>query len=246
MSKPITGIIHVHSDFSSDALCSIAYLADFARDIGFGFVGLTDHAEDLSSEDTESLRHECDKHSDESCVVIPGLEFRCKEDIHILGLGITNGVTDTDPVAVASQIRDLGGLAVLAHPGRNGFQCPPELCRVLNGIEIWNAADDGRFIPPVTNLHLFQEARSCNPAISAFGGADLHWVDGPPGVKIELRSKANPVKSEMVLDCLRSGEFTIQGRYVALDARVTPNWLTRSWIWMLRKSYEISKSISGA
>ncbi len=147
MSEPVRGIIHVHSDFSRDGLHSIADLADFAREAGFRFVGLTDHDEDLSLEDRTSLRRECEKHSDESCVIIPGLEFRCNADIHILGLGITDDVRSSDAATVATQITEMGGIAVLAHPSRNGYQCPGELCAVLNGIEIWNAVYDGRFVP---------------------------------------------------------------------------------------------------
>ncbi len=104
MSENIKGIIHVHSDFSRDGLHSVADLAEFARQSGFRFVGLTDHAEDLSEEHMQSLRQECEKHSDESCVMIPGLEFRCSGDIHILGLGIAHDIASGDPVTVASRI----------------------------------------------------------------------------------------------------------------------------------------------
>src|SRR3990172_6112768 len=100
MSELVKGIIHVHSDFSRDGLCSIADLADFAREAGFQFVGLTDHAEDLSPEDMESLRRECEKHSERSFVMIPGLEFRCSDDIHILGLGITGDISSSDAVTL--------------------------------------------------------------------------------------------------------------------------------------------------
>ncbi len=244
MNKPVRGIIHVHSHFSTDGLCSIAVLADFARDSGFQFVGLTDHAEDLSLEERESLRRECEKHSDESCVLIPGLEFRCGDDIHILGLGITDDMGSTDPVAVAMQIRGLGGLAILAHPGRNGYQCPRELCSVLDGIEIWNAGYDGRFVPQLANLRLLQEARATNPAILGFGGADLHWLCRPPGVVLELQMNGSAeIDPRMVLQHLGMGRFSICGQYVRLNARSSPHRLGRISLWAFRKFYEASKAI---
>lgn len=240
----VTGIIHVHSDFSSDGLCSIADLAGLAREAGFRFVGLTDHAEDLSSEDVEDFRRECEKHSDESFAMIPGLEFRCRGEIHILGLGAAGHIDETDPVVIASQVRAKGGVAILAHPGRIGYQCPPELFTALHGIEIWNSPDDGRFVPPLAGLHLLREARMANPAIFGFGGVDLHWIDQSPAVTLELSMNGTfPVSAGVVLDFLRSGRFTVRGRYIAFSARPAANWLTFSSFSALRKLYEVARTI---
>lgn len=244
MSESIKGMIHVHSDFSSDGLHSVADLADFARQSGFRFVGLTDHAEDLSFQDIHSLRRQCEEYSDESCIIIPGLEFRCSGDIHILGLGVTHEIISDDPVTVANQIQSSGGIAILAHPARNGYECPAELYRVLNGIEIWNAGYDGRFVPPLANLRLLQEARAGNPNVLGFGGADLHVFDRPPGVLIELQSNgATRVDAGSVLDCLRGGAFSMGGRYMSFDAKPSLDWLARFRLWAFRKLYETSKLI---
>jgi len=244
MSEPIRGIIHVHSHFSRDGLCSIADLAAFARESGFQFVGLTDHAEDLSPPDFEALRRECKEHSDELCVMIPGLEYRCTGEIHILGLGITHDISSDDPVVVASEIRRMGGLAVLAHPGRNGYQCPPELCAVLNAVEIWNAAYDGCFVPPLDGLRLLQEARGVNSSIFGIGGADLHGLHRPPGVVLELPVTGNAhIDACMVLRHLGTGLFSVCGRYVRFDAKMVPRRLTRIPLWSFRKLYEASKAI---
>ncbi len=244
MNEPVTGIIHVHSDFSRDGLCSIADLADFAREAGFQFVGLTDHAEDLSPEDMKGLRQECGQYSNESFVMIPGLEFRCSSDIHILGLGVTDHNASNDPVAVASQIRAKGGLAILAHPGRNGYQCSQELYRVLNGIEIWNAGYDGRFVPPMANLRLLQEARAANPSVLGFGGADIHFLELSPGVVLQLTANGSPgIDGCLVLELLRSGKFSVCGRYLSFDANTGPHRLVRSSLVAFRKVYEVSKAI---
>ena len=246
MSEPVRGIIHVHSDFSRDGLHSVADLADFAREAGFRFVGLTDHAEDLSAEDMKSLREECEEHSDESFVIIPGLEFRCSGDIHILGLGVTDHNASNDPVVVASQIRRNGGLAILAHPGRNGYQCPRELYTMLNGIEIWNAAYDGRFVPRLASLRLLREARNVNPSMFGIGGADLHGLHNPPGVVIQLSVNGNTgVDLRMVLQDLQSGRFSVCGRYVRFDAHTEPQPVTRFLLWTFRELYEVAKTIRG-
>jgi hypothetical protein len=247
MSETIKGIIHVHSDFSRDGLHSVADLAEFGRESGFRFVGLTDHAEDFSPQDMKDFKEECEKHSDDTCVVIPGLEFRCAEDVHILALGINGGIHDDDPVKVASEIGRRGGLAILAHPCRNGYQCSAELCRVLNGIEIWNAGYDGRFVPPLANIRLLQEARAYNPSILGFGGADLHGFDRPPGIVLELPTSGIPqIDAEMLLQRLRTGRFSVCGRFMSFDANTNPYWLTRFALWLLRRVYETSKAIRNA
>ncbi len=221
MREFVRGIIHVHSDFSHDGFHSVADLAGFAREAGLSFVGLTDHAEGLSPQDMGTLRQECEKHSDDSCVLIPGLEFRCSGDVHMLGLGMNDGIHDDDPVKVATEIRGRGGLAVLAHPGRSGYQYPAELYPVLNGIEIWNAGYDSRFAPPLANLRLLQEARTANYNIRGFGGEDLHiWVR-PPRVVVDLQGEAiGRLDIEMVLHGLQMGRFSVHGRYLSFDARL--------------------------
>jgi len=244
MSEPIRGMIHVHSHFSRDGLCSIADLAAFARESGFQFVGLTDHAEDFSPPDFEALRRECKEHSDELCVMIPGLEYRCRGEIHVLGLGITHDISSDDPVVVASTIRALGGIAVLAHPGRNGYQCPPKLCAALNGIEIWNAGYDGRFVPPLAGIQLLEEAWEVNSSIVGIGGADLHGLHRRPGVELQLPINGSAgIDTELVLQCFRMGRFSVCGQFVRFNSHTAPHLLGRTCLWAFRKMYELSKAI---
>jgi hypothetical protein len=247
MSGLIKGFIHVHSEFSRDGLLSVADLADFARESRFRFVGITDHAEDLEPEDRKSLRRQCEENSDDACVMIPGLEFCCDGDVHILGLGITGDLSGPDPVALAAQIREAGGVAILAHPSRNGYQCPQELYRVLSGVEVWNAAYDGRFVPPLANLRLLQEARTTHPAVAAFGGADLHALYQPPGVVVQLRlNSGTSVDAGIILQELESGNFTIRGKYLRFDGQKRPHPLSRFPLWAFRKLYEVSRAIRDA
>lgn len=244
MREPIRGIIHVHSHFSRDGLCSIADLAAFARESGFQFVGLTDHVEDLSPPDFEALRRECKEHSDELCVMIPGLEYRCTGEIHILGLGITHDISSGDPVVVASEIRRMGGLAVLAHPGRSGYQCAPELCAALDGIEIWNARYDGLFVPSLENFRLLGRVRGVNSSLFGIGGADLHGFHRPPGVILELLMNGSTgIDPRIILEHIGTGKFSIRGRYVRFSAYTVPHRLARVRLWVFRKLYEVSKAI---
>jgi len=44
----------------------------------------------------------------------------------------------------------------------------------LDGIEIWNEMYDGRFIPKIDILSLFERAKRINPNLLAFSGVELH------------------------------------------------------------------------
>ena len=240
----VRGFVHVHSEFSRDGLSSIADLAAFAREAQLRFVGLTDHAEDLSTQDVVDLRRECEEHSNESCVILPGLEFRCRGDIHILSLGSAELICHDDPVVVASRITQTGGLAILAHPGRIGHRCPEELVSVLTGIEVWNAAYDGRFVPTPASLRLLQKMRLINPSLFGIGGADLHGLYRPPGVILGLPlNGCQLVDANAILQLLKAGMFLVSGKYVRFDARLGPHRLARIPLWSFRKLYEASKAI---
>lgn len=247
MGRCVTGLVHVHSDFSRDGLCSVKELAGFAREAGFGFVGITDHAEDLSDRNIEALCRECEAHSDELLVMIPGLEFRCGGGLHILGLGVRQGIGDREPVRVASWVRNQGGVAVLAHPSVCGHRYPSELRAALDGIEIWNARYDGHFVPAMANLRLLEEVRQTNPTVAGFGGADLHTLEQHPGVTLELQVQGRSnIHADIVLEHLRQGKFAVCGRYLRLHNLLPARGLTRGALWAFRKSYELSKAIRDA
>ena len=115
---------------------------------------------------------------------------------------------------------------------------------MLNGIEIWNAGYDGRFVPRLANLRLLEEARAANPAVLGFGGADLHAFCRPPGVVLQLRANGTgEVDTGMILDGLRTGGFSVCGKYVSFDASTQTHWIARLPLWILRRLYETSKAL---
>ena len=63
------------------------------------------------------------------------------------GLGIRHFTGVKDPIALARFIRAQGGLAVVSHPSRYGYEIPPALVGEIDGIEVWNASNDSRFVP---------------------------------------------------------------------------------------------------
>jgi predicted metal-dependent phosphoesterase TrpH len=90
------GVIHAHSTYS-DGEYTLTELRDVFVASGCTFVCMTDHAEYFDVEKVRSYRAECERLSDDQFVFVPGLEFTCERRMHILGYGVTELVSTTDP-----------------------------------------------------------------------------------------------------------------------------------------------------
>jgi predicted metal-dependent phosphoesterase TrpH len=133
--------LHMHSAFS-DGKLSLPELVDLYGQLGFGAIAITDHLCENSTvigkaarylEQTLTpanfpiytaiLKSEAERAWDQyRMVVIPGFELTKNSvsnhrSAHMLALGVTEFIpADGDPVALARTIRNLGGLAIAAHP----------------------------------------------------------------------------------------------------------------------------------
>ena len=55
----VYGAIHMHSDYSHDGRDSLETLRDSCMERGIGFVGMSDHAEDLVPEESLEYKARC-------------------------------------------------------------------------------------------------------------------------------------------------------------------------------------------
>jgi hypothetical protein len=175
--KPLRGILHIHSDFSYDGYNSVEEWASFLKKKGYDFVCFTEHDDSFNHHKMIQLIEACKKVSTHSFHAIPGLEFRCNDLVHILGIGIKSYRSIHDPFVAASFIREDGGMSVIAHPVLSNKEIILQLVNVVDGIEIWNGSKDSRFLPDPKILDLLAESKKANQTLIAFGGADLHSVD---------------------------------------------------------------------
>ena len=101
---------HVHTSYSHDASDSPQKLIDRALQIGLDAICITDHNTIAGLEETAAYA------SDKPILIIPGIEIHTR-DGHVLGINVTKkiepGLNFEDTVR---QIRDGGGIAILAHP----------------------------------------------------------------------------------------------------------------------------------
>lgn len=219
----LRGVVHVHSRISYDGHESIARLAEFFRAQGYAFMCITEHSDGLTRENMQRIVDECAQATTGDFLAVPGVEFSCRHRLHILGIGVTEPVDSHDPVPVAKHIRSHGGAVILAHPCAYGAENPDELAVCLDGIEIWNQPKDGKLGPGSKPLRLWKRWRVLNPKLRAIGAIDLHRLDSPSSLGVELHvSERSPAA---IITALKNGPVRIVGPWSSLSGESFPGVL---------------------
>lgn len=237
----VKGIIHVHSNYSYDGQHSLEEIARHGMARGYGFVGMSEHSDTLTEEKMAQHVKDCEKATASGCLLIPGIEFTCENNLHLVGLGVQHYTDAKDPEKVSEFIRRQDGIAVFAHPRRYNYHIPANLTDVLHGIEVWNAGYDGRFVPNDLSLSLLKVLRRRNRELLAFGSQDLHHITDHSHV--ELVVSCVRLGQDEILGALREGHFVIQNRYFNLDPRGEPGRLGLARIAAARRLYTLVKTI---
>ena len=133
---------------------------------------LTEHDRGFSEAKRLNHRAACAAASSERVLLLSGIEYSDPSNrVHVLVWGdipfIGEGVPTGD---LLKRVREAGGVAVLAHPGRRraAEMFAPEWWRLLDGIEVWNRKVDG-WSPARLALRLMREHR-----VSPTVGLDFH------------------------------------------------------------------------
>jgi hypothetical protein len=236
--KFFKGIIHVHSNFSSDGQHSLKEIVHFGKKRGYNFIGMSEHSDTFDKDKMSGYVKKCQMLSDSDLLIIPGLEFTCEDNIHIIGLGIEDYIDSKNTLKVISFIHQQNGIAIIAHPSRNDYKISPELVRMVDGIEVWNILYDGRFVPNIHSLNFIRKLRKENSSILALGGQDLHRITNHINVEIILSCKE--LNKTVILSALKKGDFKISNSYFQLDSRREIGWLKLMQIHMTRQIYKLA------
>jgi hypothetical protein len=212
------GIIHVHSKYSHDGTMGLSQLKELCKEKGLRFIALTEHAESMDEGKMNDFLAECAALSDKDSIIIPGLEYICC-GMHILAIGTTEIINESEPEKLVEKIKALGGLASLAHVVYYE-SIPYEKLKNLDGIEIWNPRYDSRFSPSLKALNILKRFREVNKNILAFSGLDLHKKSG-------IRSMITVIHTEVysredVIKALRTGGFHSKGQMMRFDPQKDP------------------------
>jgi predicted metal-dependent phosphoesterase TrpH len=211
----IKGAIHIHSIYS-DGEFTLAELREIFLAEGCVFLCMTDHAEYFDSAKLQSYLDECASLSDAKLRFIPGLEYRCQRDMHILGYGATQLAVSKEPQKVIAHITSQGAVSVIAHPKNTAFAWIESFQALPQGIEAWNTKYDGRYAPRPGTFALVQRLRQRKPDLRAFCGMDLHWKNQFRGMFMQVSCSENV--ASQVLAALSRGDFYAQKGGVVLPS----------------------------
>jgi predicted metal-dependent phosphoesterase TrpH len=143
----IRAAVHVHTDWSFDGTWPLAQLAAALRRRGYGAMLTAEHCQSLDEESWRRYRALCAELSSSDFLVLPGVEYRDAANVvHLPTWGDLPHLGDgVDVGDLLSRVRELGGVAVWAHPGRrhavDAFD--PAWLALLGGVEVWNRKYDG-------------------------------------------------------------------------------------------------------
>jgi predicted metal-dependent phosphoesterase TrpH len=213
----LKGILHVHSNFS-DGEESLERVVGVLKQSGMQFAAVSDHAEVFDDGRMEQYVHLCQALTDNSFLVIPGLEFALKGGtIHILGYGIRKRVRFNSIEGLVDGIHDAGGIAVLAHPPVGSINLIAPIKTKLDGIEVWNGRYDGTVAPRADSFQLLRRIRSFNSKTAAFCGVDLHQIAQARKL-IYMAVQADGREEPSILGAIRSSHFTLHGSNTTIPA----------------------------
>jgi hypothetical protein len=210
-------VIHVHSNYSHDCFDSPERLREFALARGIAFVGLTDHAEDLGAERFEQYVRHCWAVSDANVSIIPGLEYRFDgfPGMHLLALGLTRWIAPRTPGDFILQTRDVARFTIAAHPILANYRLPDAVAGGIDGVEVWNATYNTRYLPDPRAIRLLYAIRRTRPEVVGTAGLDQH-------------DSRNDRQTRVVIDhgerdffaALKAGRFQNVGRTMAFGPRI--------------------------
>jgi len=219
----LKGVIHAHSTYS-DGEYTLSELRDTFVASGCSFVCMTDHAEYFNAETIDEYEIECERLSDDKFVFVPGLEYTCDRRMHVLGYGVTNLVSTTDPEEVISHINTAGGISVIAHPMDTAFSWIESFTQLPHGIETWNSKYDGRYAPRPRTFQLLQRLKERQSEMLAFYGVDFHWKRQFRELYTSLNSEV--LSADSILEELSKGSFSgVKGSFILPSSGEVPTSL---------------------
>ncbi len=190
---------HIHSTYSSDSSASPRDIVRKAKAIGLDAIAVADHNTINGSMATIEEAKDF-----KDFVVVPGMEISSSKG-HIVALGINEDVKPgLSPKETVESIRELGGIAVAAHPFvsyREGL-CDNVKDLDIDAIETLNS----RYIFGYSNWRAKNLAIKRN--IPEIGSSDAHFLEAIGSCVTELEADFS---YESIIEGILSGKTNVFG-----------------------------------
>jgi len=240
-TRTFKGALHLHTTLSHDGAMSLEELVAFLKNKGYDYLALTEHSYDVDNDSVRSLVEKAGQLSTPDFLIIPGIEFRCHGWVDIIGYGVTELIDNEDPSAVIDHIHNRGGVAVFAHPNVRDYPVDRSWVSKLDGCEIWNVSNEGKFLPRPSAIRKFEELAASREGMLAFTGLDLHRTISYCGLVAETHAP-NLTRND-ILHALRSGDFTSRSSLFSLAANDRVSGITMARIRLMRSVLDVVRSL---
>lgn len=194
--------LHVHTVRSNDAHTRTNELVPNIRRNGLDGLAITDH---------NAIAQEIP----DGAIIVPGVEISSL-DGHIIGLGLSTPIPRDLPAdETIRQIRDQGGVSIVAHPYDlfRSAVSPESLTETPDAIEVVNSAS---FLHSMTWKRAKTFAIKKN--LSQTGGSDSHIPQTIGRAFTVIESESEEVES--ILNAIRKGSVSPEGRPYHLTDRL--------------------------
>jgi hypothetical protein len=210
----LSGVTHIHSKYSFDGRLELREVQALFEERGCDFVLMSEHIEEMRTDDVCRFIDDCRRYSTDRCLLIPGIEM---DALHILIFGAKEGKLASSLLESAEQFREQGALIVLSHPIKLRRGIPEGIEAMLSGVEVWNCRYDGKWLPRLSNVRLLNQLRVGNPKLVATCGIDFHSRSDYADVRMEVET--NERSERQILNAIRTGRVRItrKGRPIAFD-----------------------------
>lgn len=213
--QQLRGVAHVHSTYSFDGRLTLLDLAKFFRERGIHFVLMSEHVEGLTPESVRSFMTDCAKLSDQSFLLIPGIEI---DALHALFYGVQAIEPWSSNEELASQLAAGGAMTVVSHPVKIRKGIPAITQAQVEGVEVWNSRHDGKTALDGRILKYWRRLRSeLGRNVFPVCGIDFHSRNDFVPLVFEL--ECDRLKRDSVLAAIRAGQYRISlsGKRVPLN-----------------------------
>ena len=217
----VRGLFHLHTRVSKDATLTHEDHTAHARSNGLSFLLFAEHRETMTPEEVRAAAERCDALSTDDLLLVPGQEQQTEPlGLHVIGAGVREPLEAVEPRSVVDEIRERGGVSVLAHPFRYRRKTRDPLflaaLAALDGIEGYNLRYDGR-------AGVREEVRSLvasRPDAVAVAGLDAHDPEdlAHPDEPV-LVVDAERLEERALLGAIGAGRFTLESGGRPLDLR---------------------------
>jgi hypothetical protein len=214
--------LHAHST-QSDGKLPPDGLARWYRNYGYDILALTDHGKVTDPQNVQEPDILC----------LPGAELdvgraQSGSSYHVVALGISDAsgfAREMSLTEAVSRVRDLGGLAYLAHPYWSCL-CAPDVAEVqgLLGVEVYNHGCELEIAKGFSSVH-WDDLLLRGERLTAIGVDDCHragWDFFGGWTMI----RAMELTPEAVLEALRRGHCYATMGPVIHDLRVADGYVT--------------------